>query len=225
MVSRGLDFDADPASDDPEISARGEQVLQDTLSMGAELGATLFAGALYGALGTHDHAVTTRGRDHSVGVVSRLAATAGEHGMDLGLEVLNRYESNVLNTGEQCLRFAEDVGADNVYVHLDTYHMNIEEQDFVRPVLACGDRLGYVHVGESNRGYLGSGTVDFTGFFHALADIDYARAITFESFSSKVATPGLSDDLAVWRDLWDDGADLARHARATVQNHLAAAQR
>jgi D-psicose/D-tagatose/L-ribulose 3-epimerase len=61
--------------------------------------------------------------------------------------------------------------------------------------------------------------VDFTAFFHALADIDYRGPITFESFSSTVAAAGLSADLALWRDLWDDGRALARHARA----YLAAA--
>jgi D-psicose/D-tagatose/L-ribulose 3-epimerase len=50
---------------------------------------------------------------------------------------------------------------------MDTYHMNIEESDLFSPVLAAGDRLGYVHIGESHRGYLGTGTVDFDAFFPA----------------------------------------------------------
>jgi D-psicose/D-tagatose/L-ribulose 3-epimerase len=69
-----------------------------------------------------------------------------------------------------------------------------------------------VHVGENHRGYLGSGHLDFTSFFHALAEIDYRGAITFESFSSAVVSPTLSNDLAIWRNLWDDGPALARHA-------------
>jgi D-psicose/D-tagatose/L-ribulose 3-epimerase len=83
--------------------------------------------------------------------------------------------------------------------------------------------LGYVHIGENHRGYLGSGHIDFAAFFHALTDIGYAGPITFESFSSAVAAPGLSNDLAIWRNLWDDGADLARHARAFIAGGLAAA--
>jgi hypothetical protein len=59
--------------------------------------------------------------------------------------------------------------------------------------------------------------------FHALADIDYRGPITFESFSSSVLAPGLSHDLAVWRDLWNDGAALAVHARQFLANHLASA--
>ena len=58
--------------------------------------------------------------------------------------------------------------------------MNIEEDDLVRPVHEVGDRLGYVHIGENHRGYLGSGHLDFTAFFHALADIGYQGPITFE---------------------------------------------
>jgi D-psicose/D-tagatose/L-ribulose 3-epimerase len=101
--------------------------------------------------------------------------------------------------------------------------MNIEESDFMQPVLACGKRLGYVHIGESNRGYLGSGTVDFPQFFKALAMIDYQGVITFESFSSTVVNEDLSNALAIWRNLWDDGLNLATHAHQYMANSLHAA--
>jgi hypothetical protein len=78
----------------------------------------------------------------------------------------------------------------SVLIHLDTYHTNIEEDGFMRPVLKVGGRLGYVHIGENHRGYLGSGHL--------------AR--------------GLSNDLAIWRNRWSDGEDLARHARAFIAN-------
>lgn len=69
------------------------------------------------------------------------------------------------------------------------------------------------------------GHLDLTGFFHALAGIGYTGPVTFESFSSAVVAPGLSGDLAIWRDLWDDGADLARHAHGVMSAGLAAAGR
>jgi D-psicose/D-tagatose/L-ribulose 3-epimerase len=156
--------------------------------------------------------VTGRGRANAVGVIRDLAVQARGHGTTLGIEVCNRYETNVVNTTEQALALIDDIGEDNVVLHLDTYHMNIEEDDLVRPVLAAGDRLGYVHIGENHRGFLGSGHIDFTGFVHALAEVGYAGPLTFESFSSAVVAPGLSADLAVWRDLWEDGEELARHA-------------
>jgi D-psicose/D-tagatose/L-ribulose 3-epimerase len=105
-------------------------------------------------------------------------------------------------------------------VHLDTYHMNIEEDDMVRPLLLAGDRLGCVHIGENHRGFLGSGHIDFTGFCHAPAQIGCTGPLTFDSFSPAVVAPGLSADLAVWRELWADGEELARHAHTYLATFL-----
>lgn len=107
-----------------------------------------------------------------------------------------------------------------MFIHLDSYHMNIEENGFASPVREVGDRLGYVHIGENRRGYLGSGHIDFDAFFDALGEIGYAGPITFESFSSALVMPGLSADLAIWRNLWDDQVDLARHAHTFMRNQL-----
>jgi D-psicose/D-tagatose/L-ribulose 3-epimerase len=223
--SRGLAFDADVSSDDTAVVDRGAKLLADSLRLTSDLGGRHFTGALYSALGKYSAPVTAAGRANVVRVLRELAAEAARLDMTLGLEVCNRYETHVINTARDALRLADDIGADNVLVHLDTYHMNIEETDLVRPVHEVGDRLGYVHIGENHRGYLGSGHLDLTGFFHALADIGYTGPVTFESFSSAVVAPGLSGDLAIWRDLWDDGADLARHAHGVMSAGLAAAGR
>ena len=221
--SRGLAFDADVSNDDPATVERGAALLHRSLEATAALGGRMFTGALYSALGKYARPVTARGRANAVAVLRELAADAAALDVSLGLEICNRYETNVVNTAAQALAFADDIGADNVVIHLDTYHMNIEEDDLVRPVLLVGDRLGYVHIGENHRGFLGSGHIDFTGFFHALADIGYTGPITFESFSTSVVARGLSNDLAVWRDLWDDGRTLAEHALRYTTTLLAVA--
>ncbi|GAA2160077.1 D-tagatose 3-epimerase [Humibacillus xanthopallidus] len=218
--SRGLAPDADVSSEDPAVVARGQELLRQSLQLTADIGATVLTGALYSAFGKAAAPLTKTGRDHVVGVLRELAEEAAPLGVTLGLEVCNRYETNVVNTGREALALADDIGADNVMVHLDTYHMNIEEDDFVTPVLEVGDRLGYVHIGENHRGYLGSGHLDFASFFGALRQIDYRGALTFESFSSAVLAPGLSNDLAIWRNLWDDGDDLARQARSFIDSGL-----
>ncbi|MET1043319.1 MAG: sugar phosphate isomerase/epimerase [Microbacteriaceae bacterium] len=220
VCSRGLAFDADVSSSDPAVVARGAKLLQDSLRITHELGGTHFTGALYSALGKYGHPLSAVGRSNVVAVLHDLAQEAASKNMTLGLEVCNRYETNVVNTAGQALALADDIGEDNVLIHLDSYHMNIEEDDFVRPVKLVGDRLGYVHIGENHRGYLGSGHLDFTSFFHALVDIGYTGAITFESFSSAIVSPTLSNDLAIWRNLWDDGPDLAAHAHNYLRTAL-----
>lgn len=222
VCSRGLAFDADVSSEDTAVVGRGEKLLQDSLAITRELGGTLLTGALYSALGKYKAPLSATGRRNAVSVLRRLAQEAHRHGMTLGLEICNRYETNVINTAHDALVLADEIAEDNVLIHLDTYHMNIEEDDLVRPVYEVGERLGYVHIGENHRGYLGSGHVDFTSFFHALADIRYHGPITFESFSSAVVMAGLSSDLAIWRNLWADSDDLARHAHAYITTQLAA---
>lgn len=212
VCSRGLAFDADVSSDDPAVVKRGAALLRASLETTVGLGGRIFTGALFSALGKYPAAPTPAGRANAVSVIRELATAAADNDVTLGLEVCNRYETNLVNTARQAVELADDIGADNVMVHLDTYHMNIEEADMARPVREVGDRLGYVHIGENHRGFLGSGHIDFTSFFHALGDIGYRGPITFESFSSSVVARGLSDDLAVWRDLWEDGRELADHA-------------
>ncbi|GAB2740504.1 sugar phosphate isomerase/epimerase [Salinifilum aidingensis] len=223
-ASLGLSFDADVNSEDTAVVRRGQDKLATALDLVTDIGAHHLVGALYSALGKYPGQPTRAARANAVAAIRELAAHAEQRGVLLGLEIVNRYESNLLNTTRQALEFLDDVGADNVTAHLDTYHMNIEEPDFTRPVREAGDRLGYVHVGESHRGYLGSGTVDFRRFFQSLADAGYAGPITFESFSSAVVDPVLSDTLAVWRNLWDDNVDLARHAHRFITDELHAAR-
>jgi D-psicose/D-tagatose/L-ribulose 3-epimerase len=220
VASRGLSFTADVSSDDAETVARGAALLHESLAITEGLGGTHFTGALYSALGKYMQPLSTAGRANVVSVLQDLAKEAAGKGMTLGLEICNRYETNVINTAADALRLADDIGEDNVLIHLDSYHMNIEEDDFVRPVLLVGDRLGYVHIGENHRGYLGSGHLDFSSFFHALADISYTGPITFESFSSAVVSPTLSNDLSIWRNLWNDGPALAKHAREYMVNAI-----
>ena len=221
--SRGLTFAADVSNDDPATVARGVALLEEGITITAALGGNYFGGILYGAMAKYSAPVTVQGRRNAVDSLKRIADFALKKNVTLGLEVVNRYESNLLNTASQALRMLDDVDAPNVVVHLDTYHMNIEESDFMQPVLECGKRLGYVHIGESNRGYLGSGTIDFAQFFHALAMIDYKGVVTFESFSSAVVNEQLSNALAIWRNMWDDGMDLATHARSFIAGGINAA--
>ena len=89
----------------------------------------------------------------------------------------------------------------------------------------AGDKIGYFHIGESNRGYLGDGVIDFDRIFDALLDIGYDRDITFESFSSAVVDEGLSLACAIWRDTWTDNMPLAKHARAYIEMKMDEAQR
>jgi len=222
--SLGLPFDADISSDDIGVVAAGERQLIRSLEAASDLGARLLTGVVYSALGKYDRPPSRTGWMHAAEALSRVGSRAKSLGMTVGLEVVNRYESNLINTAADALRMVRDIGLDNVIIHLDTYHMNIEEGSFTAPVILCGQRLGYVHVGESNRGFLGSGLVDFTSLLMALNQVGYAGPITFESFSAPSTLPELASTLAVWRPLWKDPMVLAVQARQYLTAMLTGAR-
>jgi D-psicose/D-tagatose/L-ribulose 3-epimerase len=221
--SLGLDFDRDLSSADSAVAARGEELLEQAVDVTAAIGASVLGGVVHSAMGKYLAPPTELGRRNCVEALRRVAERAARHDVTIGVEPVNRYESNLVNTVEQALALIDEVGAPNVLVHLDAYHMNIEEANLADPVRACGDRLGYVHVGESHRGYLGTGTIAFGELFGALAEIGYAGPLTFESFSTAVISERFATALAVWRDRWQDGRDLAAHAHEFITAQLSAA--
>jgi D-psicose/D-tagatose/L-ribulose 3-epimerase len=221
--SLGLPFEADVSSEDEEVRARGERLLRDAVRVTAAAGAGFLGGVVHSAMGKYLAPPTARGRANCVATLARVAEEARREDVTIGIEAVNRYESNVVNTAEQALALLDDIGAANVVVHLDSYHMNIEETDAAEAVRRAGTRLGYVHVGESHRGELGTGSVDFAALFGALAEIGYDGPVTFESFSSVVVSEQFQTALAVWRRPWDDGLDVARRARAFIADQLNAA--
>lgn len=223
-MTLGLTFATDINSEDAATVAAGRDTLMSALMVAHGVGATHLGGVIFSAMDKYPGPGTTHARANSIAVIKELAQEAQRKNMTITLEFVNRYESNLLNTVQQTLDYMDEVGEDNVVVHADVYHMNIEERGFREPLLLAGDRLGYVHIGESNRGYLGQGTIDFEEVFEALAEMDYQGPITFESFSSAVVDQHLSNTLAVWRNLWSDSVDLGTHAREFIHSGMARAR-
>lgn len=211
-VCLGLAADQDLTSADPAIRARGEAFLMEAVDTCALIGGSLVSGITYSAFQKYMLPCTPEGRAAAIATIARVAEHARPHRITIGLEVVNRYETNLLNTAEQALAFCRETGMDNVKIHLDSYHMNIEETDIAQAILHAGDRIGFFHIGDSNRGYLGAGNIDFNPYFRALFQAGYTGPISFESFSSTMIDQPLLGILGIWRDTWEDGRDLAEHS-------------
>jgi len=215
-VTMGLPLNADVSSEDSETVGIGERMLADAVRAVRDIGGTKLGGILYSAHTKYGRMPTRTGRKNSAEAIGKTAQVAKAAGIDLVLEIVNRFETNLLNTTAQGLDFIKETGSDHVRLHLDTFHMNIEEANPAAAIRLAGDKIGYFHIGESNRGYLGDGVIDFERIFDALLDIGYAKDITFESFSSAVVDEALSLACAIWRDTWTDNMPLAQHAKAYI---------
>lgn len=223
-ISMGLPPEGDISSADPAIVTHGVDILDRAVALVRDLGGTKLAGILSSAHGKQEHSLSRKGWDTSVAALSKVAERAKATGVTLNLEIVNRFESNMLNTAAQGMAYIRDTGASNVLLHLDTFHMNIEEADVGLAIRHAADKIGYLHIGESHRGYLGTGTIDFPAIFDALTAIGWDDYVTFESFSTTIVDKDLSLKTAIWRNLWDDNVALARHAHRFIELGLETAR-
>ncbi|MDX8506404.1 sugar phosphate isomerase/epimerase family protein [Mesorhizobium captivum] len=224
-ISIGLPGDGDISSADKAVAARGIDILNRTIALTRDLGGQKVGGILSTSHGLQTEAPTRDQWNRSAAMLARVAETAKAAGVTLNLEIVNRFESNLLNTAAQGLAFIEDTGSDNIFLHLDTFHMNIEEADVGLAIRHAAKKIGYVHIGESHRGFLGTGSIDFAAIFDALTAIGYSDDLSFESFSSEIVDENLSRKTAIWRNLWTDNMELARHARRFIGVGLETARR
>ncbi|MGI6779068.1 MAG: TIM barrel protein [Acetivibrionales bacterium] len=112
--------------------------------------------------------------------IIELAQYALEKKVRIFIEALNRYECNFFNTGKEILDFIEKYSIPNTFIHLDTFHMNIEEEDIPEAIEFCSSKLGYIHFADSNRRYPGAGHLDFEEIIRTITDIKYRGFISVE---------------------------------------------
>lgn len=172
--------------------------LRLALDQTAAIGATALTGVTYGGIGERTGVPPTeQERDNVARVLSFAAGHARKLGLDFGIEPVNRYENHILNTGRQAVEMIERTGADNIFVHLDTYHMNIEERGLGLGILDCAPHLRYIHLSESDRGTPGSGNVRWDEIFVTLRAVGFTGGLAMESFIDM--PPEVAYGLAVWR--------------------------
>jgi D-psicose/D-tagatose/L-ribulose 3-epimerase len=177
--------------------------LMPALDKAHELGCSILCGVTYSALGWKSGSPPTETEYANMAkALKPVARKAREYGMLIGIEPCNRYETHLLNTAAQSLAFLERLDEPNVTIHLDTYHMNIEEKGVGHGVRVAGEHCSYIHLSESDRGVPGSGTIDWTDVFRALAETGFKGDLVMESFVT--LPPEIASALCVWRSVAAD---------------------
>ncbi|SDN04234.1 sugar phosphate isomerase/epimerase [Ensifer sp. YR511] len=211
-LGMALGPDTDISSTDPDTARRGEETVARCMEIASELEAPAISGITYAAFNNYGAPPTVRQRTQVAESLTRLGRRAGELGLRLGLEPVNRYESFLVNTLDEAAALIREAGESNLFIHMDTFHMNIEEADISAAIYRNATLLGYAHVADSNRGLLGGGHFDISGYCCALEAIGYQGDMTVEAFSSRVLSSRLVGGIRLWREAWDDSIKAARMA-------------
>lgn len=211
----------DVSSDDPAIRRNGVQYIMDCIRLAQVVGSPLFSGPVYSAVGkarlvSPDQ--KARERAWCVENLREVGKFASDAGVTIGVEPLNRFETDMINLVEQALDLIGEIDQPAYGVHMDTFHANIEEKSIPRAIRAAGHLLVNFHACENDRGIPGTGNVDWTGIRDALRDINYDGPVVIESF-----TPGaveIAKAAAIWRPLAPSQDELGRQGALFLRELL-----
>lgn len=210
-ISGAFGLERDISSQDPIIRANGLTYIQDCIKIAAFMDSPLFGGPLYSAVGKTRFISAQQKKKERAWCVENLRLAgkiAGENGILLGLEPLNRFESDMVNTVDQALSILEEVDSPNLKIQLDTFHGNIEEKNIGDSIRKIGkDKLCHVQGNESDRGTPGTGNLDWVGIKEALTDIEYNGAIVIETFGA--VSEEIAKATCIWRPLANSSDELA----------------
>ena len=194
----------------PEEVAASSTYIEDLIDLAVKLDSTIVCGPMYSETG-RSGAHTAQERDAQLAQISEalkpLCAKAESAGVVLAIEPLNRFETDCVNTLEQGVALIKHVDSPALKLHIDTFHMNIEENDSAAAIIKYGEHIAHVHASASHRGLLGEDQVDWKGVLGALQKIAYQGDIVIESFSEGNKT--IARAAAIWRRLYNSPKELA----------------
>ncbi|TDN91244.1 sugar phosphate isomerase/epimerase family protein [Microbacterium sp. BK668] len=207
---------ADVSSEDGDERRAGADALRAAVDFAAALGADQLNGVPYGLFGPPGGPTSRAALVRAAREVGAVADYAAGQGVAMTFEVLNRYETSAVNTAAQAMEFVELSGSDNLGIHLDTFHMAIEEADMAAAIRAALPRLRYLELGQSGRGTLSTGALDIASVVRQALDDGYAGRWGVEAFSRPLVG-GAADILSIWRAPFDDALAVATDAVRVIR--------
>ena len=203
FCSMGLPVDKDITSPDGRTRDEGVEYLKRCLETAAKLGSPLLGGIPYAPwLYFPDPAEIQWHRERSAESIHKVANVASDLGIILTLEIINRFETFMFNSVAEGLEFIQLVDHPAVHLQLDTYHMNMEEDNIGEAIRVAGDMLRHFHCAASNRKMPGQGHINWIEVRQALDDIDYQGGLVIECFPNPNAETGRT--VNTWRPLVTD---------------------
>jgi D-psicose/D-tagatose/L-ribulose 3-epimerase len=184
----------------PEQQQTGMDYMMKLLDQTVVLECPSMIGPVYSAVGRADAVPEEEYKQQwqtVVGHLKTLCKYAEQKGKQICLEPLNRFETDFINTCDQGLKMIKDVGSKALRLHLDTFHMNIEEKDQGEAIRKAGRHLGHFHACGSDRGTPGNDHIDWKPIAAELRAIKYKGDVVIESFTTDVKV--IARAAAIWR--------------------------
>lgn len=211
----------DLTSDDERLRQNGLNYIEECLDIAVELNAKFFAGPMYSAVGKA-RMVSPQQRkiewDRAVQGIEKVCEMAEARALEIGIEPLNRFESDLINNVEDLLRLIDDVNHPAAKICLDMFHMNIEESDPEQAIIVAGNKLIHMQVSENYRGTPGTGSSNWPAYYNGLEKINYTGTVSIESFTPE--NKELAGAVCIWKNLAIDQDTFASEGNTFLKKWI-----
>jgi D-psicose/D-tagatose/L-ribulose 3-epimerase len=214
--------DRNIGSEDPKNVTNAKTYIRWLIDAAQAIGSPVVCGPMYSAVGK-EHLDDEQARkaewDRSVRGIREMAEYANPKGVKLALETLNRFETDILNIVSQGLDFCVQTGMDNVGLHLDTFHMHLEEKHSGDAIRLANKKIYHFHACENDRGVPGTGQVHWNDVAKALKDVNYQGPVVIESFTNQVKE--IARAVCIWREIAPSQDAIAQQGLQFLQELFA----
>lgn len=190
----------DLTHDDPQVHQVCFEYVYQCFEICHQLGAAFVAGPMYSAVGKARLLPPEKRKiewERAVHNLRIICQRAGQEGLQIALEPLNRFETDLVNTTEAVINLIEDINHPAAKILLDSFHMCLEERDLEEAIQLAGDQLIHLQVSENYRGSPGTGQTDWIAIKNGLEAIDYQGIISIESFTPEIKE--LAGAVCIWK--------------------------
>jgi len=197
-----VNSEASPVSSDPKIRQAAEDRLRWAVDTSVRLGSKILCGPFHSPHAVFSGMPPTKDElSRCIEVLGNVADYAGNVGVELSIEHLNRFECYLMNTAAQACELVHRIGHPSVGILYDTHHAHIEEKDVVDVIKTSAPYINHVHISESDRGTPGRGQVHWEKSFRALREIGYDRWLVIEAFSRMAQD--FANAIKIWRTFFE----------------------
>lgn len=209
----------DLTSNDAEVHKNCFDYIRSCFDLCNHLGASFFAGPMYSAVGKARMLPDEQRKQEwklAVDNLRKVCEMAAERNLQIALEPLNRFETDLVNTAADVIRLVKDIDHPSAKVMLDGFHMNIEEPDIEKAIISAGDKLIHFQVSENYRGTPGTGQTRWDGYKKGLEAVNYDGVVSIESFTPE--NKELAGAVCFWHPMAESQDGFAKEGLGFLRN-------
>lgn len=200
MCGTGVSEETNPSSKEEPVREKAKRYLEHAVDIASEAGGLCINGVLYAPWQGFAKGESKSERwNRSAQVLNQVGDYAKTKNIRLNCEVINRFESDFMNTLEEGHLFLKEISSQQISLLADIFHMNIEEDSIEDAFKQYIQDIGCIHISENHRGVPGTGHILWNDIIKGLMRLKYDGYLILETFVETGTQ--VAEGMNIWRNI------------------------